>query len=230
MALLHLANAKALNFEFTEDEKKNIALAFERVLRELNRRRALLAHSGQRQRPQSAPTRIPGSSAARRPRGPHRHHAACPGAIPGSAQEQCFIAVDELPEEDALALMRSHQPKCHFASQQEDDEARAIVRQLRGFTLAVETAAIYLGRHTTPDACRRFRERLSPDLLRESETAATDPAVAVRDPSAFAGRNPRLHHADPHAARDAPARHRVTLTGGPDCVAVVENRRKGPVS
>ena len=42
VALLHLANAKALNFEFTEEEKKNIALAFERVLRELNRRERCL--------------------------------------------------------------------------------------------------------------------------------------------------------------------------------------------
>ena len=80
-----------------------------------------------------------------------------PRAIPGSAQEQTFIAVDELPEEDALALMRSHQPEGRFANEQEDNEARAIVRLLRGFTLAVETAAIYLGRDTVPDPCHRFR-------------------------------------------------------------------------
>jgi tetratricopeptide (TPR) repeat protein len=180
VALLHLANAKALNFEFTEDEKKNIPLAFERVLRELNQReRCLLILDNV-----SDPNLLQPEYLDRLPSNGRVDLIAttrlAPRAIPGSAQEQCFIAVDELPEEDALALMRSHQPKCHFASQQEDDEARAIVRQLRGFTLAVETAAIYLGRHTTPDACRRFRERLSPDLLRESETAATDPAVAVR--------------------------------------------------
>ena len=103
-----------------------------------------------------------------------------PTAIPGSAQDATFIAVDELPEEDALALLRSHQPEGLFACQDEDDEARQIVRLLRGFTLAVETAGIYLGRHHGPDACRRFRERLSPDLLRESEQAANDPTVAVR--------------------------------------------------
>jgi hypothetical protein len=180
VALLHLANANALNFEFTEDEKKNIALAFERVLRELNRReRCLLILDNV-----SDPNLLQPEYLDRLPRDGRVDIIAttrlAPRAIPGSAQEQTFVAVDELPEEDALALMRSHQREGRFASQQEDDEARAIVRLLRGFTLAVETAAIYLGRDTAPDPCRRFRERLSPDLLRESETAASDPAVAVR--------------------------------------------------
>jgi len=180
VALLHLANANALHFEFTEEEKKNIALAFERVLRELNRReRSLLILDNI-----SDPNLLQPEYLDRLPRDGRLDLIAttrlAPRAIPGAANEQTFIAVDELPEEDALALMRSHQPEGRFARQQEDDEARAIVRLLRGFTLAVETAAIYLGRDTAPDACRRFRERLSPDLLRESETAATDPAVAVR--------------------------------------------------
>ena len=180
VALLHLASANALNFEFTEDEKKNLVLAFERVLQELNRReRCLLILDNV-----SDPNLLQPEHLDRLPRDGHVDVIAttrlAPHAIPGSAQEQTFIAVDELPEEDALALMHSHQPEGRFASQREDDEARAIVRLLRGFTLAVETAAIYLGRDAAPDACRRFRERLSPDLLRESETAATDPAVAVR--------------------------------------------------
>lgn len=180
VALLHLANTKALNFEFSENENKDIVLAFERLLRELNRReRCLLILDNV-----SDPNLLQPEYLDRLPRDGRVDLIAttrlAPRAIPGSALEQSFIAVDELPEEDALALMRSHQPGGRFASQQEDDEARAIERLLRGFTLAVETAAIYLGRDTAPDACRRFRERLSPDLLRESETAATDPAVAVR--------------------------------------------------
>lgn len=180
VALLHLANANALNFEFTEDEKKNLALAFERVLRELNRReRCLLILDNV-----SDPNLLQPEYLDRLPRDGWVDLIAttrlAPRAIPGSVQEQTFIAVDELPEEDALALMRNHQREGRFATQQEDDEARAIVRLLRGFTLAVETAAIYLGRDTTSDGCRRFRERLSPDLLRESEIAATDVTVAVR--------------------------------------------------
>ncbi|MFI5459990.1 MAG: tetratricopeptide repeat protein [Isosphaerales bacterium] len=103
-----------------------------------------------------------------------------PARIPGSAQDQTFIAVDELPEDDALALLRSHQPDGRFPSQAEDDEARAIARLLEGFTLAVETTAIYLGRHPGSDSCRRLRERLRTELLAESETSAGDPSVAVR--------------------------------------------------
>ena len=45
-----------------------------------------------------------------------------------------FIAVDELPEEDALALLRSHQPQGRFPNQEEDDHAREIVfEQLEAF-------------------------------------------------------------------------------------------------
>ncbi len=178
LALTRLAGP--MHFEFTEDEKKDLAMQFERVLREIQRReRCLLILDNV-----SDPRLLEPEYLDRLPRDGHVDLIAttrlAPASIPGSPQDLTFIAVDELPEEDALALMRSHQPEGRFASQDEENEARLIVRLLRGFTLAVETAAIYLGRHPAPDACRSFRERLSPDLLRESEQAATDPAVAVR--------------------------------------------------
>jgi hypothetical protein len=180
---LHLALTRLagpMHFEFTEEEKKDLALQFERVLREIERReRCLLILDNV-----SDPHLLEPEYLDRLPRDGHVDLIAttrlAPASIPGGAQELSFIAVDELPEEDALALMRSHQPEGRFASQDEDNEARLIVRLLRGFTLAVETAAIFLGRHPAPDACRLFRERLSPNLLRESDQAATDPAVAVR--------------------------------------------------
>ena len=172
--------AGPMQFEFTEDEKKDLALQFERVLRELERReRSLLILDNV-----SDPHLLEPEYLDRLPRDGHVDLVAttrlAPTAIPGSAQDLTFIAVDEMPEEDALALMRSHQPEGRFASQDEEIEARQIVQLLRGFTLAVETAAIYLGRHPEPHACRLFRERLSPDLFHESEQAATDPTVAVR--------------------------------------------------
>jgi len=174
------ALAGPMHFEFTEDEKKSLALQFERVLREIQRReRCLLILDNV-----SDPQLLEPEYLDRLPRDGHVDLMAttrlAPAAIPGGAQEMTFIAVDELPEEDALALMRSHQPQGRFEGEDEESEARQIVRLLRGFTLAVETAAIYLGRHPGADVCRQFRERLSPDLLRESEQAATDPAVAVR--------------------------------------------------
>ncbi|MFZ4766823.1 MAG: TIR domain-containing protein, partial [Roseimicrobium sp.] len=178
LALTRLAGP--MHFEFTEEEKKDLAMQFDRVLRELAKReRSLLILDNV-----SDPALLEPEHLDRLPRDGHLDLIAttrlAPAQIPGSAQDQCFVAVDELPEEDALALMRSHQPEGRFSSEAEDEEARQIVHLLRGFTLAVETAAIYLGRHPAADACRSFRERLSPDLLRESEEAATDATVAVR--------------------------------------------------
>ncbi|MGO9776029.1 MAG: tetratricopeptide repeat protein [Terracidiphilus sp.] len=178
LALTRLAGP--MHFEFTEEEKKDLATQFERVLREIQRReRCLLILDNV-----SDPHLLEPEYLDRLPHDGHVDLIAttrlAPASIPGSPQDLTFVAVDELPEEDALALMRSHQLEGRFASSDEDNEARQIVRVLRGFTLAVETAAIYLGRHPAPDACHLFRERLSPDLLRESEQAATDLAVAVR--------------------------------------------------
>jgi tetratricopeptide (TPR) repeat protein len=178
VALLQLAGP--MGFEFSEEENKSLALAFERVLRELDRRdRCLLVLDNV-----SDPGLLEPGYLDRLPRDGRVDLIAttrlAPASIPGSAQDQTFVAVDELPEEDALALLRSHQPEGRFVNQTEDDEAGAIARLLEGFTLAIETAAIYLGRHAGPDACRRFRERLQTKLLEESEKAAGDRTVAVR--------------------------------------------------
>ncbi len=169
-----------MGFELTEEETKSLPLAFERVLRELDRRdRCLLVLDNV-----SDPCLLEPEYLDRLPRDGRVDLIAttrlAPASIPGSAQDQTFIAVDELSEEDALALLRSHQPGGRFVNQDEDDEARIIARLLGGFTLAVETAAIYLGRHAGENACRAFRERLQASLLAESEKGAGDSTVAVR--------------------------------------------------
>jgi hypothetical protein len=158
LALTRLAGP--MHFEFTENEKKDLALQFERVQREIERReRCLLILDNV-----SDPHLLEPEYLDRLPHGGHVDLIAttrlAPSTIPGSAQEITFIAVDELPEEDALALMRSHQPEGRFANEDKENEALRIVQLLRGFTLAVETAAIYLGRHPAPDACRQFCGRL----------------------------------------------------------------------
>src|SRR5262249_1649110 len=90
---------------------------------------------------------------------------------------------------DAVALLRGHQPEGRFPSQAEDDEARAIAQLLKGFTLAVETAAIYLGRHPGEDACLVFRGRLiKAGLVPGGKVAEEDPAVAVRHPERSLGK------------------------------------------
>jgi tetratricopeptide (TPR) repeat protein len=178
VALLQLAGP--LKFEFTDEENRSLALGFERVLREMNQReRCLLLLDNVSDGSILEPEYLD-----RLPQNGHADLIAttrlAPRNIPGSVQAQTFIAVDELPEEDAVALLRSHQPHGRFPNQEEDDQAREVVRLLEGFTLAVETAGIYLGRYATPSAIARYTERLRVELLVESEASAADPAVAVR--------------------------------------------------
>jgi hypothetical protein len=55
------------------------------------------------------------------------------------------LDLDRLPENQAVDLIRRYQPEQAFASPEHEAAAREIVRELSGLTLAVETAAVYLG-------------------------------------------------------------------------------------
>ncbi len=55
------------------------------------------------------------------------------------------LDLDRLPENQAVDLIRRFQPKQAFASLENEAAAREIVHELSGLTLAVETAAVYLG-------------------------------------------------------------------------------------
>jgi tetratricopeptide (TPR) repeat protein len=55
------------------------------------------------------------------------------------------LDLDRLPENQAVDLIRRYQPEQAFASPEHEAAACEIVRELSGFTLAVETAAVYLG-------------------------------------------------------------------------------------
>lgn len=55
------------------------------------------------------------------------------------------LDLDRLQENQAVDLIRCYQPEPTFASPEHEAAAREIVRELSGLTLAVETAAVYLG-------------------------------------------------------------------------------------
>ena len=55
------------------------------------------------------------------------------------------LDLDRLPENQAVELIRRYQPGQTFVSPEHEVAAREIVRELSGLTLAVETAAVYLG-------------------------------------------------------------------------------------
>jgi hypothetical protein len=74
------------------------------------------------------------------------------------------VNVDQLQEDQALDLIRGYQPDTAFASAEDEAAAREIVRALGGLTLAVETAAVYLGQNDPRIADPRHAVRI-PDYL-----------------------------------------------------------------
>lgn len=85
--------------------------------------------------------------------------------LPASQQKSlCFISVDSLQSDDALRLIEEHQPKAVWPVETKvaDTEALVeIVHLLGGFTLVIESVAIYLGLHTEirpEDYLTRLRE------------------------------------------------------------------------
>lgn len=74
----------------------------------------------------------------------------------GSHRDRSFLAVDELLPDDALALIESYQRGGHFQTEAEREAAREIIRLLGCFTLAVESAAVYLGQFAISVTCTPF--------------------------------------------------------------------------
>jgi tetratricopeptide (TPR) repeat protein len=178
LALRQLADP--LRVELTEAEQRDARLAGDRILAELGRRdRSLLLLDNV-----ANPALLGPDVLMRFPPQGQVHLLATtrlgPTHLAGSPHDHTFVAVDELPPEDALALVRAHQPGACFATPDEEAAARDLVALLAGFVLATETAAIYLGRHAAPGAIAGYAARLRREALAESEASAADPAVAVR--------------------------------------------------
>jgi hypothetical protein len=97
----------------------------------------------------------------------------------GAHRDRSFLAIDELPPDDALALVESYQPDRRFRSELERDAAREIVRLLGCFTLAVESAAVYLGHFANDVTCAAFLARLEKEGLEGLDTAASQSGEGV---------------------------------------------------
>ena len=181
-ALLQLATP--LHIEFNELEKKDTELAARRILSELETHTAA-ARSERRPAPAcllildnvDKPALLAPAQTAKLPKAPWLHVLATTrlgqDQLFDKQPDRRFLALDELPEKDALLLIQRLQPGGEFSSDAEREEARAMVRRLGGFTLAVEGVAVYLGVH--PEiTCEAFRQRLESEGLGAPEDVVLD--------------------------------------------------------
>jgi hypothetical protein len=169
-AFVSLAGVRDLEFEFTEEEKHDLDLQFERVLRELKKRadavkgRVLIVLDNVDQAKLLEPAQI-----QQLPQADWLHLIATTRLgehnLFSTQKDRAFVAVDELPEQDALALIERYRPKGKFPDYAERGAAEKIVRLLGGFTLAVETAAVFLGQFAKDVSCAAFRDRLQKEGL-----------------------------------------------------------------
>lgn len=185
-ALLQLASPLAI--EFTDSERRDPERAFGRLMTELERRTfavgpapklgpaCLLVLDNVDDPALLAPTQVD-----RLPKKPWLHLLVTSrlgkDALYAGEADRAFVAIDELPDTDAVLLIEGHQPAQQFASAAERRAARTIVRRLGGFALVVEAVAVFLG--LNPDvSCAAFSERLAAEGLDAPESLAADAGVA----------------------------------------------------
>jgi tetratricopeptide (TPR) repeat protein len=184
--------APALGIEFTDAEKIDSELQWERVLTELRRladarepHRCLLILDNV-----DRPALLEPAQTQRLPAADWLHVIATSrlgeNDLFARHQDRAFLSVDEMPEADALDLIESYQPNGRFSgvgqreAAAEREAAQEIVRLLGGFSLAVETAAVFLGQFAGDVTCADFLERLKQEGLEGLESAADETSEGVR--------------------------------------------------
>jgi tetratricopeptide (TPR) repeat protein len=183
LALAELATP--LGVEFNDHEKKNSDLQFERIRGQLKKltdaqapHRCLLILDNVEQ-----PGLLDPAQVARLNSGDWLHVLATTrlgeNELHGSHRDRSFLAVDELLPDDALALIESYQRGGHFPSEAEREASREIARLLGCFTLAVESAAVYLGQFANSVTCAAFLARLKKEGLTGLDTAAGQSSQGV---------------------------------------------------
>ncbi len=160
-----------LALEFNEEEKKSIDHQFQRVMTELHNlafkhepNRCLLLLDNV-----DNPKLLEPSQTKYLPAAEWLHIIATTrlgeSDLFGTHKDRVFIPVDEMPERDALELIKTYQPGRTFSNEGEQEAARKIINMLDHFTLAVEMAAVYLGQYSNDITCAGFLERLKREGL-----------------------------------------------------------------
>jgi hypothetical protein len=176
LALAELATP--MGFEFTDEEKKDADLQLQRARRELKKladahephRCLLLLDNVDR------PALLEPAMVALLNAGDWLHIVATTrlgeDELFGTHHDRSFLAVDELMPEEALALIESYQRGGSLQEDAEREAAGEIVRLLGYFTLAVESAAVYLGQYASDVSCAGFLARLRQEGLEGLDDAA----------------------------------------------------------
>jgi len=178
--------APALAIEFTDVEKIDTELQFQRVMTELRHlveardpHRCLLILDNVDQAKLLEPAQT-----QRLPTADWLHVIATTRLgeddLFARHQDRAFLPVDEMRESDALTLIESYQPSGVFRCPAEREAAQEIVLLLGCFTLAVETAALFLGQFSDDVICSDFLQRLKNEGLEGLESAAGETSEGVQ--------------------------------------------------
>jgi tetratricopeptide (TPR) repeat protein len=175
VALANMAGARDLEFEFTEEEKRDLDLGLARLLSKLKQRadsaepsRVLLLLDNV-----DRPKLLQARQIRQLPRAEWLHVIATTRFLEhglfSRRKDVTCMTLNALPQGDALALIERFQPGGTFPDDVTREAAHDIVRLLGGFTLAVERAAISVGRLARDLDCAAFRDRLRSAGLSEFE-------------------------------------------------------------
>ncbi len=177
-AIVSLAGAEGLKFEFTDEQKRDLDAQFNRTLAEMKRRTMEASHGHCLIILDNVddPRLLEPAMISRLPQEEWLHVIATSRLgeheLYGMQPDRSFLPVDELPEEDAISLMERYQPFNRFANESKRVAAREIVQLLGCLTLAVESAAVYLGTYHDDVTCSTFLQRLVEEGLGGLDEAA----------------------------------------------------------
>ena len=166
-----------MEFGFTEEEKRDLDLGFERVLGELKQRADA-----------ATPSRVfllldnvdrgslLESDHVRRLAGGEWLHIVVTTPLDvhevfDRRKNLAFLTLNRLPEKEALALIERYQPGETFIDDGIRDAAEDIARLIGGFALAVERAGVFIGQFACGPNCASFRDQLRTAGLSDQEEA-----------------------------------------------------------
>jgi tetratricopeptide (TPR) repeat protein len=187
VALAGLTGVRDFEFGFTEEEKRDLDLGFERVLGELKQRAEsakpsrvfLLLDNVDRLR------LLESDQVLRLARADWLHIVVTTPLdvheVFNRRKDLAFLTLNRLPEEEALALIERYQPSETFLDDATRDAAQDVVRLIGGFALAVERAGVFIGEFARGLNCASFRDQLRSKTVTDHKETARETIGGLYD-------------------------------------------------